>query len=264
MVKLNNKKESISILGSGWLGLPLGKSLQGGGLNVHLSTRSSIKVGQLNELNFKSYLIEIEKKSQNIQDFLQANTLIINITCKALTAFQALITEIEISPIKHVLFISSTSVYANDQGLCKESDPIVDQTNLRKIERLFTENPHFDCTVIRFAGLIGPKRHPGRFFATGKSIKDANAKVNLIHQLDCIKLIHTVLEQGAWGEIFNGCADNHPTKKDYYSIMARSLGYTEPNCLFVEQSGNKVICNQKVKTQLDYQFIYPNIYHITC
>lgn len=264
MTKLINKKESISILGSGWLGLPLAESLQSGGLNVHLSTRRSDKAAQLNELNLKAYIIDIEKKSQQVHGFLQANTLIINITCKALTAFQDLIAEIEISPIKHVLLISSTSVYANDQGVCKESDLIVDETILRKIERLFTENTHFDCTVIRFAGLIGPKRHPGRFFATGKSIKDANAKVNLIHQLDCIKLIKTVLDQQAWGEIFNGCADNHPTKKDYYSTMAKSLGYAEPNCLFIDPSGNKVISNEKVKTQLDYQFIYPDVYHVNC
>tara|TARA_R110001583_G_scaffold6499_1_gene32789 strand:+ start:8048 stop:8842 length:795 start_codon:yes stop_codon:yes gene_type:complete len=264
VAKLINNKESISILGSGWLGLPLAESLQSDGLNVYLSTRGADKAAQLNELNIKSYIIDIEKTSQQIQDFLQANTLIINITCKVQSAFEDLIAEIEISAIKHVLFISSTSVYANDQGVCKESDPIVDETNLRKIERLFMENTHFDCTVIRFAGLIGPKRHPGRFFATGKSIKDANAKVNLIHQLDCIKLIKTVLDQEAWGEVFNGCADNHPTKKDYYSTMARSLGYAEPNCLFTEQSGNKVICNEKVKTQLDYQFIYPDIYHVIC
>jgi nucleoside-diphosphate-sugar epimerase len=259
-----NKQDVISILGSGWLGLPLASSLQVSGKTVHLSTRTASKAKQLSDLNFESYIVDIENSANNIQDFLQATTIIINITCKSLSAFEYLVNEIEKSPIEHVLFISSTSVYGNDQGLCKESDILEIETNLRKIEKLFTDNTYFDCAIIRFAGLIGPKRHPGRFFAGGKIIKDGKGKVNLIHQLDCIKLIETVLHQQAWGEIFNGCADNHPTKQSYYTKMALSLGYPEPECVITEQSASKIICNEKIKTQLGYQFIYPDIFHIVC
>ena len=252
------ENENISILGSGWLGLPLAINLQNQHMNVHLSTRSLIKADQFTKLNIKSHLVDIEELFANTQDFLQSEILIINITCKELSAYQKLLCEIEKSPVKKVLFISSTSVYSNQQGLCRESDEIKNVTNLRCIEKLFTESRHFDCTVIRFAGLIGPKRHPGRFFATGKSIKDGNAKVNLIHLDDCIKLIKTVLEQGVWGEIFNGCADNHPAKKDYYCQMAKSLGYSEPDCVILEKSATKVVCNQKIKDQLGYEFIHPD------
>ena len=262
------ENENISILGSGWLGLPLAINLQNEHLNVHLSTRSLIKADQFTKLNINSHLVDIEElftntQVSNTQEFLQSEILIINITCKVLSAYQKLLGEIEKSPVKKVLFISSTSVYSNQQGSCRESDEIKNETNLRCIEKLFTESRHFDCTVIRFAGLIGPKRHPGRFFATGKSIKDGNAKVNLIHLDDCIKLIKTVLDQGVWGEVFNGCADNHPIKKDYYTQMAKSLGYPEPHCLITENGSNKVICNEKIKILLDYQFIYPDIYNIT-
>lgn len=254
-----DRKKTISILGSGWLGLPLAESLQLAGNIIHLSTRSENKADQLSHFNVKPYIIDIENNVDDIHNFLQANTLIINITAKSLAAYQSLAIEIEKSPIEHVLFISSTSVYGSHHGLCKESDALDNETNLRKIERVFTDNIHFDCTVIRFAGLIGRKRHPGRFFTSGRSIKDGNAKVNLIHQVDCIKLINTILEQQAWGEIFNGCADNHPTKKNYYSEMALSLGYPAPDCLMVENSDTKIVCNEKIKTQLGYQFIYPDI-----
>ena len=262
-----NHNDTVSILGSGWLGLPLASSLQLAGKTVHLSTRTASKAKQLIDLNFKSYIVDIERglgSLNNVEDFLQANTLIINITSKSLSAFQDLVTVIEKSPIAHVLFISSTSVYGNHQGVCKESDTLETETNLRKIEKLFTENTLFDCSVIRFAGLIGRKRHPGRFFAGGKRIKDGHAKVNLIHQLDCIKLIEAILQQQAWGEVFNGCADNHPTKKSYYTKMALSLGYPEPECLITEPSASKIVCNEKIKTQLGYQFIYPDICNITC
>lgn len=256
------KSNAISILGSGWLGLPLAQRFQKAGHDVALSTRTSAKISTLSEEKLNPYLIDIENFSDNIQTFLAANTLIINITCKQLSAYQVLVSEIEKSPIEHVLFISSTSVYPSHQGECKESDVLESDTNLRTIEKLFTDNTHFDCTVIRFAGLIGPKRHPGRFFATGKSVKDANAKVNLIHLVDCLKLIETILLQGAWGEIFNGCADNHPTKQAYYTAMALSLGYPEPHCIVVENSTTKTICNEKIKAELGYEFIYPDVYKI--
>ena len=254
----------LSILGSGWLGLPLANHLKETMGDVKLSTRSVTKAQDFKRRGVNPYVIDIESLSNNIQDFLQSETLIINITSKELSAYESLLTEIEKSPIQNVLFISSTSVYSAQQGLCKEGEEIKKESKLRRIEKLFEESTAFNCTIIRFAGLIGPKRHPGRFFATGKSVKDGDAKVNLIHQKDCIKLIRTILERKAWGEIFNGCADNHPTKKTYYTKMAMALGYPEPHCLMVQDSANKVICNKKIKEQLDYEFIYPDVYKIDC
>lgn len=255
---------TVSILGSGWLGSPLAGYLSKAKYDVKISTRKDEKLTPLQELNTTPFLIDIEHIDSNIQAFLNAKTLIINITCKALPAFELLVKEIEKSAVQQVLFISSTSVYPNDAGLCQESDQIENETNLRKIEKCFTNNPHFKCTVLRLAGLIGRKRHPGRFFASGKTIKDGFGKVNLIHQADCIKLIETILVQQAWGEIFNGCADNHPIKKDYYTEMALSLGLPKPDYVLAENSANKVISNEKVKQRLNYEFIYPNILDITC
>ena len=252
------QENTVSILGSGWLGQPLAESLKKAGYRIHLSTRSSDKATQLKALSVVPYIVDIENLTESIQQFLQTEVLIINITCKVLSAYQNLLHEIEKSSIKKVLFVSSTSVYPSHYGLCKEDDPLTEETNLRCIEKLFTESDSFDCTVIRFAGLIGAKRHPGRFFATGKSVKDGNGKLNLIHLDDCLKLIETILAKNAWGEIFNGCADNHPAKKDYYCQMAKSLGYPEPDCVVLEKSATKVVCNQKIKDQLGYEFIHPD------
>ena len=256
--RVMKQENTISILGSGWLGQPLAEHFKKAKHGVHLSTRSSDKATQLQTLNVVPYVVDIENLTESIQPFLQADILIINITCKVLSAYQSLLNEIEKSPIKKVLFISSTSVYPSHYGLCKEDEPLTEETNLRCIEKLFSESNYFDCTILRFAGLIGAKRHPGRFFASGKSIKDGNGKVNLIHQDDCLKLINTILAKNAWGEIFNGCADNHPTKKDYYSQMAKLLGYPEPDCVILEKSATKVVCNQKIKEELGFEFIHPD------
>jgi len=254
--------KKISVLGSGWLGKPLAEQLLASGYQVNVSTRDADKAAQLAAMGLQPHIIDIEHLSATLDAFLQASTLIINITSKDKSAYQALAQAIEKSPVQQVLFISSTSVYGSQQGLCQESTVLETETNLRQIERLFTDNPHFQCSVIRFAGLIGAKRHPGRFFASGKSIKDSQAKVNLIHQVDCLKLIETILTQQAWGEVFNGCADNHPTKADYYTKMAVTLGYPAPTCLTADVASNKVVCNDKIKRHLGYQFIYPDIEQI--
>lgn len=253
-------KDSISILGSGWLGQPLSLALQQAGWSVRLSTRNPAKITRLTATNITPYLIDIENLSDNIADFLQSSTLIINITCKNKDAFSALIKHIHKSPVKRVLFISSTSVYPSQQGECLESEPLTSLTPLAEIEKLFMENKQFTSSILRFAGLVGPKRHPGRFFATGKKVRDAFAKVNLIHLDDCIGIIEQIIKQQAWGEIFNGCADNHPSKKSFYSEMARQLGYPEPECLEPVVSATKQVSNKKVKQQLAYQFKYPDVY----
>jgi len=254
--------KTISVLGSGWLGKPLAEQLLAAGNQVNISTRDPDKVSSLKDAGLLAHRVDIEQLTSTVGPFLQASTLIINITSKDKSAYQALAKAIEKSPIKQVLFISSTSVYGSQQGLCQESAVLDNETNLRQIERLFMDNAQYQCTVIRFAGLIGPKRHPGRFFASGKSIKDSTAKVNLIHQADCLKLINTVLTQQAWGDVFNGCADTHPKKADYYTEMATSLGYPAPTCLVAEQPTNKVVCNEKIKKQLGYQFVHPDLAQI--
>ena len=47
--------------------------------------------------------------------------------------------------------------------------------------------------ILRLAGLVGPGRHPGRFFA-GKSAPDGQHGVNLVHLEDVIGAIELLLQ----------------------------------------------------------------------
>src|SRR5690606_18926353 len=64
----------------------------------------------------------------------------------------------------HLIFISSTSVYGRNQGLVtEETDPLPDSANAQLL--LAEENwvktfPHY--SIIRFGGLMGKDRHPGK------------------------------------------------------------------------------------------------------
>lgn len=253
---------NISILGSGWLGLPLANELIKLGHSIHLSTRSADKLKVLADIaSSTAYLIDIDKLSNDIQDFLASEILIINITSKNKEGFAKLIKQIETSTIKKVLFISSSSVYGAVNGLASEDDGMESADSLLyQIEQMFTSNTHFKTTILRLSGLIGYSRHPGNFFKNGKVVQQPDAPVNLIHRDDCIGIITSIIKQAAWGTVFNGCASTHPTKRDFYSY-ARSL-LSLPNPEYSSESGicaYKIVCNEKLIKQLGYQFIYPDV-----
>lgn len=255
--------KDISILGAGWLGSRLAEKLVKQGQRVKIATRSAQRLKELSVADVAAYQLDIEKLTDNIAEFLHAQILIINITCKNISAFKKLIREIEKSPIEKIIFVSSTSVYPAEHGVCQESDRLDATTHpLLQIENLLLGNNRFKTTILRFAGLIGPQRHPGRFFTSGKKIRDPSASVNLIHLDDCINIIKKVIEKEAWGEVFNCCADSHPSKRDFYSRSALSLGVAAPEFLTSAMKSDKVVSNNKIKEILDYQFIYPDLEQI--
>ncbi len=70
---------TISILGSGWLGSPLIENLISKGYLVKASTTSAKKISQLATLKSQPFIVDIDKVSSEIQSFLESKILIINI-----------------------------------------------------------------------------------------------------------------------------------------------------------------------------------------
>jgi nucleoside-diphosphate-sugar epimerase len=264
---LNKKRgitiKSISILGSGWLGIPLAEHFVMMGNCVKASTTSESRLSELKSIKVEPFIIDIGKLSSNIQTFLQANVLIINIPSKNIDGFSNLIKEIEKSEIERVLFVSSTSVYENKNKTISESDGVESTLSpLLTIENLFRNSAKIKCTIVRFGGLIGYSRNPGKFFCNGRPVHNPDSNVNLIHRDDCIEIISQIVEQEVWGEVFNCCADTHPTKREFYTQAAKSIGVPPPE--FVNSGSNsfKIINNQKVKQILNYEFLHPDLMKI--
>jgi len=220
------------------------------------------KFAEINSIHCEPYLVDIDTHTID-PSFLAANIMIINITSKNYEAFKLLVKQIEKSPIRHVLFISSTSVYKNTQSWVTESSQSeLPESKLFQIEQLFSANNTFNSTILRLSGLIGYQRHPGRFFKQGKLVTSPDAPVNLIHRDDCIAIIKAIIRKCAWGEVFNACADNHPSKKQFYSHARSLLGEEAPSFSDSGESHYKIVSNDKIKQQLNYQFIYPDLMQI--
>jgi len=233
------------------------------GHHVKASSKSESRLAELLSIKCEPFIIDIERLSNNILTFLQANILIVNIPSKNIDAFRNLTKEIEKSEIEKVLFVSSTSVYENNNKIISESDGEESTLSpLLSIENFFRNCGNINTTIVRFGGLIGYSRNPGKFFTKGRLVQHPDSEVNLIHRDDCIKIISQIVEQEVWGEVFNCCADTHPTKREFYTQAAKSIGGLPPEFTNSDTKSFKIISNQKVKHSLNYKFLHPDLMKI--
>ncbi len=236
------------------------------------STTREEKLATLDERGITPYLIRFSPQiNDDYQaDFFDSEVLIVNIPPKRNEEvtevyprqIASLLQAIERSSVKKVLFVSSTSVYPNVNRLVQESDTSenvkASGRALLTTERMVQEHPGIETTVLRFCGLFGPDRNPGRFLA-GKTLDSSGqVPVNMIHLDDCIAIIVEILEKGAWGEIFNACADEHPAKEEFYGEAARQLGFDPPQFAATDADAYKVVDSTKLKKTLNYQFKHPD------
>ena len=113
-------------------------------------------------------------------------------------------------------------------------------------------------TILRFSGLFGYDRVPGRFFANKTNVPNGKAPINMIHQDDCIGLINAIIEKDIWGEIINGCSDEHPLREVFYVLAAKKIGLTPPEFKASEAVSFKKISNTKSKELLQYSYKHPD------
>lgn len=252
--------DRISILGSGWLGQPLALQLQARGYSLRVSTTRQVRVDALTSAGLDAMIIDIARLDGAIAAFLDADLLICNITSKDLHGFASLVRALEESPVRNLLFVSSTSVYPNDAGRVREGDgKEAGDSPLLQIEQLLQASNRFRTTVVRFGGLFGPGRHPGRFFRRGGVTLDPDAPVNLIHLDDCIGIIQAIIAQQAWGHVFNCCAPSHPSKREFYTRATQLADAPCPNFAATASVNYKVVDSLQVQQVLGYRFRHPDL-----
>jgi len=232
--------------------MPLALSLVQKGFDVKGSNRSNAKSDALKQGGVIPYVLDLNQANDELSGFLQSDVLVIAVTSKQVEDFRNLIHQIELSPVQKVLFVSSTSVYPNTNGIVTETSEVIDSA-LTQIESLFRSNATFQTTILRFGGLFGYDRQPGRFFPVGKKIDQPEGFVNFIHQDDCIGIITQIIEQNLWQETLNACADAHPTRRAFYTKEALKLGLPEPEFTESPVVEYKIISSEKLKKMLGYK-----------
>jgi len=270
--------QKISILGIGWLGLPLAKHLIQKGFEVKGSVRRSEKIETLREEKIIPYLLELKPalEGDNLESFFQSDILIINIPPRTRVQGESFHSEQIRSLLKFlkekqlslkIIYTSSTSVYPlkNDWVFEEDTEGLLENKEkftgvnytLLEAESLLKNNFE-NVTILRLGGLMGKGRMIGKYFA-GKQINTGAIPVNWVHQTDVIQSITTVIEKDFWNDTLNVAATEHPTKKMVYSKISEEFNLEKPTFVSPnKQLSYKIVSNQKLLDKLGIELYYTN------
>lgn len=260
-------EKTISILGCGWLGLPLAESLVNENYYVKGSTTTESKLNILQSKGVKPYLIDSRKLNLNAyNDFLNSDIIIVAITPESKAVLQNLAEDVAESKIEKLIFVGSTAVYPSlNKEVTEEDAEYIKSPHsgrvMKALEDVFINQKGFETTVLRFGGLFGPGRVPGKFMAGFTGLSGGKNPVNMIHLDDCIGVVKTVINQNVWGDVFNACAPEHPTRKDFYVSAAVKAGVQPPKFNSDNSDENsrfKIVDSKKLMNKTGYRFKYSN------
>ncbi len=270
--------KSVSIVGLGWLGLPLARHLKNLGWEVKGSKRTHEGVEQMRLIRLESYYLEltpeINADPDDLTDLLSVDALVINIPPSQyffdlenyVVGVKNLVNEALLYGVTHLIFISSTSVFAEVSGKFDENCQPQPSSDVGKalveIENWLFQLQDIDVDVIRFAGLVGDDRHPVHTLAEKKNLKQGNTPVNLVHLDDCARAIQLLLETPSYQRLYHLCAPEHPSRAEYYTQMAEKLGLNSPHFLCDEDDPKREIVADKICRELEFVYQYPDPYQM--
>lgn len=266
--------KTISILGCGWLGLPLARKFVELGYEVKGSTTSPEKVALLKKSNIMPFQLKCTQKTiegDRAVDFFCSNWLFVNLPFRRdlidpfdyVRQMQVIMSYVKNAGVKKVVMASSTSVYPLSNKIMKESEIFIPEgargKALKEAEDVFLNQSNLCADVVRLAGLYGPDREIGAFLRSHRMAgKEGDVPVNLIHLDDCLGIIMAIFQKNCCGEVFNACSDAHPLRKDLYAHIAVAMQVKQPVFEKSENPRYKIISNDKVKDFLGYRFMHPS------
>jgi nucleoside-diphosphate-sugar epimerase len=251
---------NILVWGVGWLGLPLVKKLKETCNNICCITRSSEKIELLNKYSFQAVTVD---------EFIDNTIFLKDFDVFILTTppvedpsfFEMLSLILTFLPNDcQVIYTSSTGIYKNSDGLLNETSEIDVKSNAYQTEVFLSKKRNQNLTILRLGGLIGPKRHPVHFLAKKSVNTNPNQVVNLIQQIDVIRVIKLFIDIKKSG-IYNVCSPEHPTRKEYYEFASREFELDKLIFDTDEHQSGKLISSNKL-TELFPDFTFTSIYDI--
>lgn len=262
---------SISVLGCGWLGFPLAVSLINKGYSVKGSTTSIERLPLLFKERIEPFLVQFRENCvpENLAEFLKSDILIIAVppgrsSFKYQSYFDMLNTLTKVLPdgsIQKIIFISSTSVYGDQNRTVTERDKPEPDTEVGK--RIFAAEQiilsmQVKHIIVRLSGLIGPGRHPGRFLTGKPAVANGLAPTNLIHLEDAIGIINELITNDGTEGIYIAAAPSHPSKQSFYTLASQTMGFDPPQFI-PEKIKWKGVESVRIGDELKYKFLVPDL-----
>jgi|SRR5690554_730399 len=256
-----SKEKIFGVVGCGWLGLSMAQKWIKEDMSVLGTTTTKEKIKSLEAEGIIAYLLENKQDEKDLKWLKQVDVLLLNIPPSGLKEEYAnLMLKIakQIKTDAKIIFISSTSVYANNNKEVTEESEL-EETRKNSAYIINAEQSLLDfakerLSIIRMSGLVGKERNPAKYMQ-GRNVSGGNEPVNLIHLEDCMGIIDHIINNSIWGEIFNASTQEHPSKKEYYTYAAKQLNIDPP--VFNDKSQSyKTINSDKLIKKFGYTFKY--------
>jgi nucleoside-diphosphate-sugar epimerase len=175
--------------------------------------------------------------------------------------------------VGRLLYVSSTSVYGQDAGeAIDETSATFPTTEDGQIVLAAEETVRQACpggmaTVLRFSGIYGPGRLLRRIEAVrgGEPINaNPDGFLNLIHVDDGAAVISQLARRESIQSTYLVTDDRPVRRREYYSLLARLVGASEPVFHFATNAGrtaglNKRCSNARLKSELGDVWRFPTI-----
>lgn len=266
---------TVLVLGCGWLGMALARQLAASGHTVLGTTTTPEHLAPMAAAGITGHLLQLGSDFDTRAEALlhrllsAADVLVLNVPPRAAAAgaYPTLLRPVHravaAAGTRHVLFVSSTSVYPNEPRLMHETDAMstrdASSDVLRAEGHFVPRYGQWKSTVVRLGGLIGPDRSPGRFLAGRRDLDQGNAPVNLVHLTDVVGVLSCIIERGTWGHTFNVCAAQHPRRRDFYPAAAKHLNLEPPTFKDEQEVSGKTIDSSLVRSLVPYQFKHDDV-----
>lgn len=248
--------KTFAILGTGFLGLALARELKSN-YKVKVSIRTNDKYADLINEGFFPYLLN-EDNFNFLDELLDTDYLFINFPPTKSKNYLEFLNKIyshkKIANIKKIIFISSTSIYPNENANFTEDFKI--KNSVSKIvfdaEELIKSKTDI---IFRCAGLMGENRIAGKYFSN-KVVDFKDKKVNYVHRDDVINALKFIIQIDKNG-IFNLCSKEHPTIEEVYLINAKKYKFAKAIFKDTKEYKNRLIDGSKIQN-LGFEYKYPN------
>ncbi|MDU7870798.1 MAG: SDR family oxidoreductase, partial [Pantoea sp.] len=261
------------IVGLGWLGMPLAMALSARGWQVTGSKTTPDGVDAARRCGIEAFQLELTPElicdAADVEPLFNVDALVVTLPASRtaeggeayLQAVQNVVDSALVYNVPRIIFTSSTSVYGSGSGIKRETTPLTPETvagkTLVKLENWLHDLPGTSVDIVRLAGLVGPKRHPGRFLAGKQQVANGSQGVNLVHLDDVVEAITLLLQTPKGGRVYNLCAAKHPSRDTFYPAVSRQLGLQPPH--FAPETANesgKLIDGSRICTELGFEYRY--------
>lgn len=258
----------ISIVGAGWLGLPLGAELVREGHEVTGTTTREDNIARLKEKGLKAKIFRSgEATEADFDEVAECDILLVTAPPRGSEKdYGSFLGRLSLAAKNkgagQLIYTSATSVYPDKNAVVTEKDAemiVSPHSGIRLLAMENTIREHFgaEANTVRLGGLFGPGRDPARWMSGRQNASGADSPVNMIHLVDCIGAITALINAKTQGQTYNAVAPIHPTRRDFYALACAASGLQPPQWNSHAKPWKKVSA-EKLITELKYSFTYPD------